>query len=164
MDPRSAATAEIFSGNWIWRRKFTLSTLEARRVLAEMSSVQKKIADAQQKLGEQNPGMKAALSGAQSEIEKILTNKTGSEQTGLQFAFIGLTSALRAVESGERAAPAQAVELYKQSSEQIKARTAEWTLFKQRKLPALNQKLTEAKIAPISIAEIEQEVEDLVSR
>ncbi len=164
MDPRSAATAEILQQQFDLAQTIYTDTLRARRVLAEISSMQKKIADAQQKLGEQNPGMKAALSGAQSEIEKILTNKTGSEQTGLQFAFIGLTSALRAVESGERAAPAQAVELYKQSSEQIKARTAEWTLFKQRKLPALNQKLTEAKIAPISIAEIEQEVEDLVSR
>jgi hypothetical protein len=133
-------------------------------VLAELSSVQKKMADAQQKLGEQNPGAQSALAEAQSEIDKILTNKVGSEQTGLQNAFAGLTSALRVVESGDRAVPAQAVELHKQSSDQIKARTAEWTLFKQTKLPALNQKLTESNLAPIAISEIEQEAEDLVSR
>jgi hypothetical protein len=164
MDPRSAATAEILQQQFDLAQHIYAETLEARRVLAEISSVQKKLSDAQQKIGEHNPGPQSALAEAQSEIAKILTNKTGSEQTGLQFAFTGLTSALRVVESGDRAVPAQAVELYKQSSAQIKARAADWMVFKQTKLPALNQKLTESNLAPIAISEIEQEVEDLVSR
>jgi hypothetical protein len=164
MDPRSAATAEILQQQFDLAQSIYAGTLEARRVLAEIGSVQKKIADAQQKPGEQNPGVKSALTEAQSEIEQILTNKTGSEQTGLQFAFIGLTSALRVVEGGDRTVPAQAIELYKQSSEQVKSRAADWAAFKQTKLPALNQKLTEANLAPIAISEIEQDVEDLISR
>lgn len=164
MDPRSAATAEILQQQFDLAQPIYAETLEARRVLAEISSVQKKLLDAQQKIGEHNPGPQSALAEAQSEIAKLLTNNTGSEQTGLQFAFTGLTSALRVVESGDRAVPAQAVELYKQSSAQIKARAADWIVFKQTKLPALNQKLTGSNLAPIAISEIEQEVEDLVSR
>ena len=75
-----------------------------------------------------------------------------------------MASALRAVESGDRAVPSQAIAVYKESSQQLKARIAEWTSFKQVKLPPLNQKLREGNLAPISISEIEQEVEDLISR
>src|SRR4029077_3160284 len=124
-----------------------------------------KLADTQHKLGEQNPALKAALAGTQSEIETILTNKdtAGDMVPGLRDAYTGLASALRAVESGDRAVPSQAIAVYRESSQQVKTRIAEWTLFKQTKLPALNQKLRDGSLAPIAISEIEQEVDDLIS-
>jgi hypothetical protein len=43
-------------------------------------------------------------------------------------------------------------------------RIAEWTQFKQTTLAQLNQQLREANLTPIAIAEIEQQVEFLMSR
>jgi hypothetical protein len=68
------------------------------------------------------------------------------------------------VESGDRAVPSQAIAVYKESRQQVKARIAEWSTFKQTRWPQLNQKLREGKLAPIAISEIEQEVEFLISR
>jgi photosystem II stability/assembly factor-like uncharacterized protein len=166
MDPRSSATPEILQQQLDLAQQIYAQTLEARRVLAEIGSVQKKLADAQQKLGEQNPGLRAAITETRSEIEKILINKGGAadQAAGLQAAYTGVASALRAVESGDRAVPEQAIALYKESSEQVRAGIAEWVSFKQMKLPALNQKLRDGNLAPIAIAEIDQEVEFLISR
>jgi photosystem II stability/assembly factor-like uncharacterized protein len=166
MDPRSPATPKILQQQLDVAQHIYAQTLEARRVLAEIGSVQKKLADAQQKLGEQNPALKSAIAGAQAEIGKILADKQAAagEPAGLQDAYTGLASALRAVESGDRAVPEQAIALYEESSQQVKARIAEWTSFKQAKLPTLNQKLREGNLSPIGIAEIEQEVEFLISR
>jgi hypothetical protein len=60
--------------------------------------------------------------------------------------------------------PAQAIAVYTESSQQVKARIAEWARFKQTRLAQLNQQLREAKLAPIAISEIEREVEFLMSR
>jgi phosphoribosylformimino-5-aminoimidazole carboxamide ribonucleotide (ProFAR) isomerase len=83
---------------------------------------------------------------------------------GLQGAFTELTSALRTVKSGDRAVPAQAIAVYDEADQRIKAAIAEWKEFKTTKLPQLNQKLQEGKLPPIVISEIEQEVEFLMSR
>jgi hypothetical protein len=166
MDPRSAATTETLQQQFDLAQKIYAETLEARRVLAEISSVQKKLAEAQQKLGEQNQGLKSTIEDANSEIGKILANKeTAADRSpGLQDAYTGLASALRAVESGDRAVPSQAIAVFKEASQQVKARIAEWISFKQVKLPPLNQKLRDGNLAPIALSEIEQEVEDLISR
>jgi photosystem II stability/assembly factor-like uncharacterized protein len=166
MDPRSPATPETLQKQLELAQQVYTETLAARRVLAEIGSVQKKLADAQKQLGEQNPGLKSALVQAQGEIEKILTTgpNAAGEAQGLQDASTGAASALRAVESGDRAIPSQAIALYRASSEQIKAHIAEWTSFKQSKLPQLNQKLRDGKLAPIAISEIEREVDFLISR
>jgi len=82
----------------------------------------------------------------------------------LQDAYNGLASALRVVEGGDRAAPSQAIAVYKESSQQVKARLAEWARFKQTRLTQLNQQLREDNLAPIAISEIERQVEFLMSR
>jgi hypothetical protein len=43
-------------------------------------------------------------------------------------------------------------------------RIAQWVQFKQSNLTQLNQHLREKKIAPVTISEIEEEVEFLMSR
>ena len=146
-------------------------TMEARRALAEINSVQKQLTDIQQKVGQQKVGaqnaqLKPTLEEAQSEIGKILTNKehAADENPGLQVAYTSLASALQVVEGGDRAVPSQAIAVYKESSEQIKARIAEWVRFKQTRLAELNQRLNAAHFAPVAISEIEQQVEFLISR
>jgi len=60
---------------------------------------------------------------------------------------------LRVVENGDRAAPAQAIAVYEESSRQVKARIAEWTRFKQTQLEQVNRQLREAKLAPVGMVE-----------
>ena len=82
----------------------------------------------------------------------------------MQDAYNALASSLRVVESGDRAVPSQAIAVYKESSQPIKARIADWLRFKQTRLPQLNQLLQAANLEPIAIAEIEEQVEFLMSR
>ncbi|MGA7291949.1 MAG: hypothetical protein WBW53_18010 [Terriglobales bacterium] len=170
MDPRSPATAESLAEQWQLAQKIFGETVEARRTLAEIVSVQKQLADVQQKLEQQNSGtqidqIKSAVADTQSGISQILRHEAHpAEGPGLQSAYTALASALRVAESGDRAVPSQAIAVYKESSQQVKAGTDEWARFKQTRLPKLNQQLRDAKLAPIAIAEIEQEVEFLISR
>ncbi len=166
MDPRSFATPEVLLQQLQLGQQIFGETIEARRALAEIGSVQKQIADLQQKSGARSAQLKSALAETQSAIGKILTNKghAAEEGPGLQDAYTGLASALRVVESGDRTVPSQVIAVYQESSPPVKARIAEWTRFKQTKLAQLNQQLHEADLAPIAIAEIEQQVEFLISR
>jgi photosystem II stability/assembly factor-like uncharacterized protein len=166
MDPRSPATRETLQQQLKLGQQMFAETLEARRALAEISSVQKQLADVQGRLGEEHPELKPLLAEAQSEIGKIVTNKEAGigPSPGLQEAYTGLASALQVAEGGDRAVPSQAIAVYEESSQRVKARIVEWTAFKQTRLPQLNQKLREANLAPIAIAEIEKEVEFLMSR
>jgi len=144
---------------------FAPETLEARRALAEIASLQKQLADREQKLGEKNSDIKSALADAQTEISKIEA-KPGAvgQASGLQDAFADMASALRVVEGGDRAVPSQATAVYDESGQRVKAAIAEWSEFKTNRLPRLNRKLSEGNLAPIAISEIEQEVEFLLSR
>jgi photosystem II stability/assembly factor-like uncharacterized protein len=157
MDPRSPATPETLAQQLRLGQQIFEETTAPRHALAEIASVQKQMADAQKKVDEstaQNSPVKSALADAQSALARIVMNK-GSEQdgSGLQESYTGLVSALRVVESGDRAVPSQAIAAYEQMSPQVKARLAEWTRFKEMNLPQLNQKLHEARLDPIVVAE-----------
>jgi len=171
MDPRSPATFEVLAQQLQLGRQIFAETMEARRALAEIDSVQKQLADIQRKLGQekpdaQNASVVSALTGAQFAIGKLVVNKeqAAAEPPGLQDAYTGLASALRVIESGDRAVPSQAIAVYKESSQQAKTCIAEWNQFKQRQLAQLNQQLGKANLTPIAIGEIEREVEFLMSR
>jgi photosystem II stability/assembly factor-like uncharacterized protein len=166
MDPRSAATPEILQLQLQFGQQIFAETLEARRVLAEIASLRKQLGDLEQKVGEKDSAIKTVLVDAQTEISKIETNPGAGpgQTTGLQDAFADMASALRVVESGDRAVPSQAIAVYDESDQRVKAAIARWNEFKTTKLPRLNQKLAEANLAPIAISEIEQEVQSLMSR
>ena len=88
------------------------------------------------------------------DIARILLNREHArEAPGLQNAYRGLTSALRVVESGDRAVPAQAIAVFKESSPQVKAGIEKWALFKQTRLEQLNQQLRAAGLEVIAIGE-----------
>ena len=53
--------------------------------------------------------------------------------------------------SGLAHTPAQAIEVYKESIQQLKVRIEQWVQFKQTTLIQLNQKLRQANIQPIAI-------------
>jgi photosystem II stability/assembly factor-like uncharacterized protein len=166
MDPRSAATAETLSQQLRVGRQMFGESMEARRALAEIASLQKQLADLEQKADAKDSAMQAALSDAQTDISEIMTKsgKTPAQSGGLQEAFAELASALRVVEGGDRAVPSQAIALYQEADQRVTAAIAEWSEFKKSKLPQLNQKLSRANLPPIAVSEIEQEVEFLMSR
>jgi photosystem II stability/assembly factor-like uncharacterized protein len=166
MDPRSPATSEVLAQQLQLGRQMFDETIEARRALAEIASVQKQLGDIQQKLTSQSAQLKSAVAETGSAIGKILTNKehVADKSPGLQDTYADLASALRVVESGDRAVPSQAIAVYQESSQEVKARIAEWARFKQTRLAQLNQQMREANFAPIVIAEIEEQVKFLMSR
>ena len=171
MDPRSPATPEVLAQQLQLGRQIFGDTMEARRALAEIDSVQRQLAEIQKKVGEQkaearDASVASALTGAQSTLGKLVTNKQhgAGEAPGLQSSYTALESALRVVESGDREVPSQAIAVYKEASQQAKASIAEWKQFKQTQLARLNQQLGKANLAPVAIAEIEREIEFWMSR
>jgi len=155
MDPRSPATPEVLKQQLQLGLQLFDETVEPRRALAEITSVQKQIADRQQKLGTGSGELQSALAQADVEIGNILTrkDKPPSQLPGLQDEYKDLAAALRVVEGGDRTVPSQAVAVYREAIPQIKARIAEWTTYKQAKLAHLNEQLSTAHLAPITISE-----------
>jgi photosystem II stability/assembly factor-like uncharacterized protein len=154
MDPRSPATADVLAQQFRLGQQIFGETVEARRVLSEMESVQEQLSDLQRKIeeqGQQRGQLTSAMEETQSAIDKILrgSEHSAGESVGLQKAYTGLAAALRVIEGGDREAPAQAIEVYKESSAQVKARIAEWAQLKQARLEQLKGELREAHFAPI---------------
>jgi hypothetical protein len=164
MDPRSSATAETLQQQLRWGRQIFDESIEARRALAEIGSVEKQLAGIQPKIGDRGPDLKAALVQAQSDIDKVVKSGDSASATGLREASTALGSALRMVESGDRDVPAQAIAAYQEASPIVKARIADWNKFKQTELPKLNQQLKDAKAAPLTLSEIRREVDYLMTR
>jgi photosystem II stability/assembly factor-like uncharacterized protein len=158
MDPRSPATAEVLAQQLQLSQQILGETVEVRRALAEIGSVQKQLASVQERLerqegGRQEAGLKSAVAEAKAAIGRILRNREAGAQAGagLQDAYGGLTSALRVVENGDRPAPAQAIAVYKESSEQLRVGLTGWTRFKQTQLEQLNRQLRAADFDPIAV-------------
>lgn len=162
MDPRSAATPNVLAAQLELGRKLFGETLEARSAIAQITQVQKALTEALRKA--QDPNLKKTISDAQAEIGAILSSKSTNQAQGLQEAYSDLASALRVVESGDRTIPSQAIELSNQSSAQVKTRIQQWTAFKQTRLPKINEGLKQANLAPVAAAEIEREVELLMTQ
>lgn len=154
MDPRSTATGEVLTQQFSLAKQIYDEALVARRTLTEIKSVQKQIAGIERK-GGQGAELKSSLNDAQAALGKLVANKAdgSAHDLGLEPGLTNMGSALRVVESGDRATPEQAVVLYKESSEQVKARTGEWMAFKQTTLPALNRRLSEAGLPAIAVSE-----------
>ncbi|HXY03438.1 MAG TPA: hypothetical protein VEI49_07640 [Terriglobales bacterium] len=159
MDPRSAATPETLAQQFQVGKQIFLETRSAYRTLAEINSVQKQLTSLLHKNPDQDPQLKSGLNEAQSALSRISTSKQGTpgRGEGLTDATKGLASALRVVESGERAIPAQAMAVYEESHQQAEAGIREWTSFKETELPRLNEELRKANFSFIVVRESEVE-------
>jgi photosystem II stability/assembly factor-like uncharacterized protein len=165
-DPRSPATQAGFQRQFELSYKIFTDSLESRRALAEIGSVQNQLSksiakevaekpDLQKRVGDLNKAIDALLSGQSSSAEKLL---------GLDEANTALTAALHVSESSDRESPAQALELYAQAHKSATSRVQEWTALKKGPLTDLNQQLKAQSLTPIAIAQIEQEVYYLMTR
>jgi hypothetical protein len=69
------------------------------------------------------------------ETLKNILSGTSSRDMGLDKASTGLSAALRVVESSGRPVPAQALDLYRESSAAAKLALAKWNDFKSKRVP-----------------------------
>ena len=152
MDPRSPATAQELEQQLKLGQQIYTEVLQCQRVAREIGSVKKQIADLQPQLA-QHADLKANAEQISMEINVILSGDSKEPQaTGLETANAGLGAALRVVESGDRTAPAQALELYKSSLATMSGRVEEWESLKKDQLARLNEELTKAGLTPISMS------------
>jgi photosystem II stability/assembly factor-like uncharacterized protein len=158
MDPRSTATPQDLAEQVKLGRQIFAEALAGRKMLSAIRAVQKQLSDLQPKL-QQNPELKASADAAFEEL-KILVSGSSSTEMGLERASTGLSAALRVVESSDRPVPAQALEVYHESSAAAKTALAKWNDFKSKRLPELNHQLEGASLAPLSVAQIEKAIEE----
>jgi photosystem II stability/assembly factor-like uncharacterized protein len=158
MDPRSTATRQDLAQQVKLGRDIFAEALDIRKTLSAIRRLQKQLADVQQEL-QQKPDLKATADVASDELKTIITGASSGDG-GMDKASVGLSAALRVVESSDRPVPAQALQVYRESSAAAKIALAKWNDFKSKRLPELNQQLQGANLPPLAIAHLETEVED----
>ena len=162
MDPRSTATPEDLAQQVKLGRQIFTEALDARKAVSAIRKIQKQLSDLQPKL-QQDAALKASADIASDELKTIVNGGSSSEM-GLDKASTGLSAALRVVESSDRPVPAQALEVYHESSAAAKIALAKWDDFKSKRLPELNRQLEGAGLPRFAIAQIEREVEESESQ
>jgi hypothetical protein len=163
MDPRATATTQALDQQYTLAESIYTQLRASRKAMAELDSVESQL----RKLAAANDNpseLKDTLHAAQAKLEKIRSGgrgdaeKAGEEEPGLAEAASALGTDLRVVESGDRTAPAQAIEIFTQMSKASKEGIGAWQHFKTVDLAALNAALVSAHREPLKIAAIEEQV------
>ena len=165
MDPRSGATTAILAEQLRLGLEMFGKARQGRRAAAEIDSVKQRLGELKPQLAGK-PDLLSQLTNVETAIANIEKGNANSiaGSTGLETANTGVTSALRVVESGDRTVPAQAIEVYKESDDAMKARVADWSKLKTTTLAQFNEALRAANLRPIQISAIEEEVEELATQ
>jgi len=143
MDPRSSATPEELQQQLQLASEIYGEAQQARSTLREVDAVSKKLAALKPEVESKHPELLSQLTTVQSIVNEIKNGTPGSSGglSGLSAASSGLASALSVVESGDRPAPAQALEVYHLSAEAAKISLAEWKKLQSGALAQLYQAL-----------------------
>jgi hypothetical protein len=149
MDPRSHATPDDLQRQLDLGRQIYAEVLSGQRSASAIHAVQKQLTDLEPKLDTQ-PELKSNVSQLQDDIRKVLADDA-SGSMGLETAHGGLAAALRVVESGDRAVPSQARELFEESDRAMKQHLEVWNAMKPR-LQQLNEQLRQSNLPPINMA------------
>jgi hypothetical protein len=157
-DPRSAASAEQFAAQFATGARIFSDSLACRRALAEIAAVNERLSKGSA------AGAAARSSAASTQALRKQLNEIVEGSTGLEAANTELTSALTVVESSDRPAPAQALEVYDLARTAAQAKLEQWAKLKAGPLAKLEREWQAAGIAPVAIREIEREVDYLMTR
>jgi photosystem II stability/assembly factor-like uncharacterized protein len=168
MDPRAAATAQVLTQQFILGESVYDQLQQSRKAMAELDSVESQL----KKLAadsNMSTDLRAAIQTTHSKLEKIRVgeqgaNGKGENEPGLADASSGLNTDLRTVESGDRAAPASALEIFAQMKKASQEGIDAWQHFKTDDLATLNAALTAAHLEPLAIAAIEEQVHYAMTR
>ena len=158
MDPRSTATPEDLAQQVKLGRQIFSEARDARKALSAIRKMQKELSDLQPKL-QQNADLKASADVASDEL-KTMVSGASSRDIGLDKANTGLSAALRVVESSDRPVPAQALEVYRESSAAAKLALAKWNDFKSKHLAELNHLLEGARLPTLALTQVDINVEE----
>lgn len=160
MDPRSSATAAVLERQQEIGRRIYADSIRSRQALAEIQSAQKSLRSMQPQL-KHNPELAARVEHLERSLKSLLAGGQRAQPghgRGLEAANTGLSSALRVVESGDRAIPAQAMQLYQQSSAAMKEYLQRWESLKSTEVQQLNEQLRRGGMKPLQLSQIEAEV------
>ena len=161
MDPRSKATqADLEQQKTLGLEVFG-QVRRSRQALAEMKAVRANLDLLAGQLKDK-PALQAQREKLAASMEEI--QKGSKNGMGLETASGGLQSALRAVESGDRATPQQAIEVYQLSEKAANARVNQWNALKSGELAAFNQALEKAGLHPANVSAIGLDAEELVTQ
>jgi hypothetical protein len=156
MDPRSEATpAELNDQQRVALEMFA-QVQTARKALAEIGAVKKRLSEIEKQSLKQHPELLTQVTELEAEIKKIeKPEKPQAPGTiaGLDSASMGLASALRVVESGNRAIPSQAMDLYREAGKVANQGVQQWAQLKSSQLMRLNEGLRKAGIASIETSQ-----------
>jgi photosystem II stability/assembly factor-like uncharacterized protein len=148
MDPRSTGTPQDLAEQVKLGREIFTEVRNARNALSAIRTVQKQLSGLQPQL-QQRADLKANADVASNELKTIISG-VSSRDMGLDKANTGLFAALRVVESSDRPVPAQALEVYHESSAAARLALAKWNDFKSKRLPELNHQLQGASLPPLA--------------
>ncbi len=165
MDPRSGATPEVLAEQLRVGLEIFAQARKGRQTAAEITTVKKHLDELKRQLTDK-PSLRGQVTAMLVAIGNIEAGSTVApgRPIGLGEANSGLGASLRVVEGGDRTIPEQALQVYRQSEEALKARLADWQLLKARQLVQLNQALQEAGLNPVQVAAIETEDEALMAQ
>jgi len=167
MDPRSAATGQVLEQQFTLAESIYDQLRSTNKVLAELEGVDSEL----KKLDSAgDPEVQAAVKKAQSRLTAIHNGAAGEPEddeesaSGLAAAAAGLSGVLHMVESGDRTAPSQAVEIFQEMSRAANEKIGDWEKFKKDELAALNAALVKAHRKPLEISSIEEQVHYAMTR
>jgi hypothetical protein len=162
MDPRAPATAQILTQQFVLAESIYDRLVQGLQAMAELDSATSQL----KKLAADSnvsTDLKAEIQTAQANLDKIRAGEPnadgkGESEPGLAEASSGLNTDLRLVESGDRTAPASALEIFAQMKKASQQGIDAWQHFKTEDLATLNAALTAAHLEPLQIAAIEEQV------
>ncbi|HZD33252.1 MAG TPA: hypothetical protein VE779_16500, partial [Candidatus Angelobacter sp.] len=139
MDPRAQATM----GDLEEQQRLGLEIFEkaqqVQRARDEIKAAEESLAEFKSNLKDQ-PQVLSRVEKMSAAIASIESGNS-TQIMGLREASSGLQAALRVVESGHRAVPQQALEVYRLSDAAAEVRIAEWQKLKSGELAGLNREL-----------------------
>jgi photosystem II stability/assembly factor-like uncharacterized protein len=164
IDPRARAAAAELQDQLRLGLEIFGEVHRARRALAEIGAVKKRLSEVKQQLAGKNPEILEQVTAVETAIMHIERgSKAPNAIAGLETASNGMSSALRVVEGSDRTIPSQAIDVYRESADAAKRAIAEWAQIKAAELTKLNHALLHAGIDTIQVSEIERAVEDFMT-
>jgi hypothetical protein len=167
MDPRVDATPQDLDRQFALADSIYTQTLSSRKAMAELESVDSQLTKLDSRTQNNPPDLTRAIQSALTEIRKIKGGDNAQESAntiGLAEANAGLITVLQVVESGHRAAPAQALQILSYMSAAARKNIQSWQQFKTTDLTRLNAALVRANRPPLQIAAIEEQVHYAMTR
>ncbi|HEX3985096.1 MAG TPA: hypothetical protein VHX13_00700 [Acidobacteriaceae bacterium] len=164
MDPRCTCTTAVLDDQYHLAQSVYAHLLTARAAMAELDSVDTQL----KKLDTPDAptSVRDAVHTAQASLNQIRNGEHPGDEShpGLDASADGLNTALGIVESGDRPAPEQALQIFHLMSQAAQTNIAAWQHFKLTDLDPLNNRLKAGHRQLIHIAAIEETVHYAMTR